>query len=84
MIVSIFNPYFLPIGSYMCENRDGLGDCSTICLPSSSYDHTCHCPDGEEILNDKKTCANGIDFKCCDLHTFTCSKIFLNIIERYK
>ena len=44
-----------------CKSRYGLGDCSTICLPTAD-DHVCTCNGGSSGLQDRHTCKNGIAF----------------------
>ena len=38
-----------------CLLNDGLGDCSTLCLPTQNG-HTCACQTGVSLLTDGKTC----------------------------
>ena len=44
--------------SNMCSPRFGLGDCSTICLPTPSG-HSCACGYDIELLENGKSCENG-------------------------
>ena len=44
-----------------CSERDGLGDCSNVCLPSKEG-HVCACADGHQMIEDGNTgstCDNG-------------------------
>ena len=38
-----------------CRPNNGLGDCSTLCLPTR-YSHTCACQEGVRLRSDGKTC----------------------------
>ena len=38
-----------------CLLNDGLGDCSTLCLPTQNG-HTCACQTGVSLRTDGKTC----------------------------
>lgn len=41
-----------------CSERDGLADCSNICLPSV-VGYVCACADGQQLNENGKTCDNG-------------------------
>ena len=40
-----------------CQARGGLGDCSTICIPTETG-RVCACEDGVSLKPDKRTCEN--------------------------
>ncbi|XP_052818651.1 low-density lipoprotein receptor-related protein 2-like [Mya arenaria] len=42
-----------------CKARNGLGDCSTICVPTSgTKGRVCMCEEGEYLNDDERTCSN--------------------------
>ncbi|XP_060607016.1 complement factor H-like [Ruditapes philippinarum] len=41
----------------VCQARGGLGDCSTICIPTE-LSRTCACEDGVSLKADQRTCEN--------------------------
>ncbi|XP_060607265.1 low-density lipoprotein receptor-related protein 2-like, partial [Ruditapes philippinarum] len=41
----------------LCQARNGLGDCSTICVPTE-LSRTCACEDGVSLKADQRTCEN--------------------------
>lgn len=41
----------------VCKDRNGLGDCSTFCLPSH-LGRTCACENGVNLKPDGRTCSN--------------------------
>lgn len=43
-----------PVGG-ACRDRNGLGDCSTVCIPTSQG-RTCMCEDGVDLRPDDRTC----------------------------
>ncbi|WAR11896.1 LRP5-like protein [Mya arenaria] len=47
------------IPSAGCKARNGLGDCSTICVPTSgTKGRVCMCEEGEYLNDDERTCSN--------------------------
>lgn len=49
-----------------CQDRDGRGDCSNICLPSM-MGRSCRCEDGSGLDLNGRTCVNG---------SLVCNKLF--------
>ncbi|WAR11948.1 LRP5-like protein [Mya arenaria] len=53
------------IPSAGCKARNGLGDCSTICVPTSgTKGRVCMCEEGEYLNDDERTCSNEVK---CDM-----------------
>lgn len=44
-----------------CSANNGLGPCSTLCLPKPNG-YTCACEDGVRLLADERTCENGLPY----------------------
>ncbi|XP_052233221.1 low-density lipoprotein receptor-related protein 6-like [Dreissena polymorpha] len=58
--ISLYSSTFLPTNfQSQCSNNNGRGNCSTFCHPTPN-NFTCGCPDGEQLLPDRKTCPNGM------------------------
>ena len=54
--ISNFTCIFLSV-SEDCKARNGLGNCSTICLPTATG-RTCACNPGHQLKQDGRTCSN--------------------------